>query len=431
MKRWLVLVVLISSFFLLYQHSTGLSWDFMVYASGARWFTGNGIYLEFTRPPMASMIIASLGADIISEYLFVFAANMLVISGALLVARRFKVNPVMLVALAVLTPIYLSTATSVGTEALSMGLFLFALYLFPSPLSGLFIGTMFMSRYTTVALIPIFLFAVKPELKLNYLKKLFIVGIVFLITLSPWLIFNYIEAGDPLFSITDSFTHNVLARGYINDPPQLEHFGYYINILAPLFAAGVFYMLRKPKWSDLFFILLFGLVTVSYIRTPVKIFRYLFFLILPVAYFSTRALAKVPRLRRTVFLLFVVMNLSIAVAFFSTLEPLQQFIPAYDYISSRNCLAFSSTWPHFNYLGHVTVPMPSEELVEQFYNNGALLVVSRGTTEPEYATNEDFITSHNILYEDDSFWVFGRDDICMEPRSELKLAYTWISQGIY
>jgi len=65
-----IAILIFSTVFALWQHSTGYSWDFSAYAVNAR---ADGAVFEWTRPPLASAIMFVLGGSLLDiPYFMVF-----------------------------------------------------------------------------------------------------------------------------------------------------------------------------------------------------------------------------------------------------------------------------------------------------------------------------------------------------------------------
>ncbi len=428
-KLSVVLLFVLCSTFMLYQHSTGLSWDFSVYVSGARWFAGEQTYLEIARPPMSSIIMASLSPFgwLPAEYLYVLVSAIMSVGGAYLLYRKHGL-PFAFVPLLILNPFFLNTGTSVGTEAIAMATLLFSLYLFPSPISGVFFGISFLSRYPMFIFAAVFLVLADFRAPKKWFSQLAKFAAVALITISPWLFWNFIQTGDPVFSMVDSYTHNVKARGYFEFNPSLEHFLPVSNILTPFVIFGVFLALRKPGKTELLFFLLFILNTFSYLTTPHKESRYLFLIIPSVAYFSAVVLKTVGTGVTSVVALLCAFA---SISFFQPLMSPDAFSGVRGFLDAKDCATISNVWVFFDYYGMVSKPVPPQWMVEEQLEEGVLLLVYKHTAEPDFILQQEFITSHPVLYNDSYFYVFGKEP-CQPAPEDYMISYRWMlaSYGI-
>jgi hypothetical protein len=429
MKKWVVLIFFISSTFLIFQHSTGLSWDFSVYVSGAKWFVGDEVYIELARPPLTSIIIASLGPFgwQAAEYLYIVVAVILSVGGSYILYRR-RGLPFAFIPLLIINSYFLNTATSVGTEAMAMASLIMAIALFPKSISGAFFSMSFMSRYPMFIFAPIFLLLADIRKPKKWLTQIIAFGIVALITVAPWLLWNYIHTGDPLFSMVDSYTHNVTARSYLKIPPSIDHFLVVSNILTLLFAIGLVISMRKPSKLELIFLAVLFLNIFSYVNTPHKEPRYLFFVLLPVAYFSARTSELIGN---KFTLLVTIVSLLIAALFFQSLTPLETFSGTLDFLEGKDCALYSNTWVFFDYYGIITPPIPPPNITESYLSEGRLFAIHKYVYEPDFVLDSEFIESHNILYNDSYFYIIGNES-CYPSITPLAQSYRWMlaSYGI-
>jgi len=179
----------------------------------------------------------------------------------------------------------------VGTELLALSFFqLFITYFILNKNSGHWLALAFLSRYNFFIFIS-FLFLNRNIKKI--LKNL----ALFILVILPWIIFNKIKWGNWFTSIADSFYLNIFSR---LDRIEIFQFSSLISItnwFLPFVILGLLVpliiMLRSKnrkildyKYEILFlFIFLFFLYDLYTI--PFKITRYLFNMVLPVAFFST------------------------------------------------------------------------------------------------------------------------------------------------
>jgi hypothetical protein len=403
-KRFSAILIIFTSLFMLYQHSTGLSWDFTVYLSGAEWFAGDQTFLEIGRPPLSSFIMASLipFGSLASEYLYILTCSIISVGSALLLCRKYKIDPAFVVFL-VLNPFFLNMGTSVGTEALAMSTLLLAVYFFPGPLGGVFFGLSFLSRYPMAIFVLIFPLIAEFRKPKRWFKQmlLFAVGAVLVVT--PWLAWNYVTTGDPLFSIMDSYTQNFTARAYLDIAPSLQHF-------------------------LVIFLLIFFASISSYANTPHKEPRYLFFILPSVAYFSALVSERLGKRTTAIIALLLVLS---SLVFFRPLTPHSTIDGVVDFLQTKDCALYSNFWPFFNYFDIPTEPSPAEWAVDQYLAEGRMIAVHKRTNEQAFLLEPEFIASHNMLYNDSHFYLFGNEQCYPSPESYV-YSYRWLlaSYGI-
>jgi hypothetical protein len=428
-KRFSAILILFVSLFMVYQHTTGLSWDFTVYLSGAEWFAGQGIYLEIGRPPLSSLIMASLipFGSLASEYLYILTCSIISAGSALLLCRKYDISPIFAVFL-VLNPFFLNMGTSVGTEALAMSTLLLAIYFFPGPLGGVFFGLSFLSRYPMSIFVIIFPLIADFRKPKRWLKQMLLFAFGAFVIISPWLAWNYITTGDPLFSIMDSYTQNVTARAYFDIQPSLQHYFFVSNLLTPLFIFGLIFSFKKLNKTTAIFLLIFLANTISYVNTPHKEPRYLFFILPSVAYFSALISDRLGKRFTTVLALLCVLS---SLIFFRPLTPYGTMGGIVGFLQTKDCALYSNFWPFFNYFDIPTEPPPAEWAVDPYLAEGRLIAVHKRTNEQAFLLEPEFIASHNILYNDTHFYLFGNGRCYPSPESYI-YSYRWLlaSYGI-
>jgi len=189
-------------------------WDEAVYLSMADAFSGNFYFFEYFRPPLLSFLLsvlqatslwaAKLFSTMISIFTIVvayyFSKKIWDKEKAILITFFFAIN-------------HFALLYSVKALAESLTIFLLTLIIFIfylgfrnnskalMALSGFLIGLALMTRHLSAYIVfPILLFAIIAE-KIRFLKdpKYYLLAFSVLVAMSPWLIFNYLEFGNPFW----------------------------------------------------------------------------------------------------------------------------------------------------------------------------------------------------------------------------------------
>ena len=166
--------------------------------------------------------------------------------------------------------------------------------------------------------------------------------------------------------------------------------------------------------------------------TPLKDVRYIFPLMIPVAYFSAIGLVHIQRkigFHKQILVVFITLNILFIIIFgfkfHNTKE--DKYEKVIDILGVNNlslCKLYSNYWPYINYLGKAAEPAPHKGLVEYEINDGALILLFEGGGEPEYASNVTFLNSQKVLIKNNMFILLGSNSSCKEER---KVNYTYLS----
>lgn len=415
-NRLFYLLFLFSTVFFIYQHSTGLSWDFSVYVLNAKYIFSNGFYFEWNRPPFAPFVMGVLsifgwGA---AEYMYIILVSALFAYSSKLLAERIKVDEVLFYGL-LLSPFVLNTGLSVGTELLYFSFLQLVLAYSDKARSAAFISLLSLTHYSNFIYILLVFFK-------RHVKKILVSFGIVILFFAPWLLYNFYLSGDPLTSVADAYAENVKFRDYIKMPfnfsDVLEVSGYYIL----LFAFGIYklFINRKFKKMDILMLAVLVISLFSYNTIPIKTSRYLFNLTLPLVYFSAVWINKL-KMWRWITLLIIIVNFSLASFNFTKLENPK----AYEEVVSKTdgCMIKSNAWPFINYLGKPSEPFPRKEKIVADINNGTRVILfKRG--EPDYASDKDFISSFPVIAETNGYVILGNTSKCTPVR---KVDRTYIS----
>lgn len=199
---WICVLFIISTLFFLYQHSTGISWDFSVYVLNAKYLLDDGFYIEWSRAPLVPFIIGifSVFGWRLAEYLYIVFVSRLFAFSSLKLARVCKIEPLTFYGLLV-SPFVLNYGLSVGTELLFLSfLQLFVAYIHERN-SAVFLSFAILTRYTDIPCIGLLLFK-------RCLREISIALFIIVLCISPWFLYNYYATGDPLTSMADAYALN-------------------------------------------------------------------------------------------------------------------------------------------------------------------------------------------------------------------------------
>lgn len=405
-KNSLILV----SFFIalslfLYQHATGLSWDFSVYVLNARYLLGQGNYFEWLRPPLTSYLIALFGAGLLAEYAFITLVAFFHLISSYKLAKKVKINPSLFYLLS-LTPYMILFSFSAGSELLSLSL----TQLMISYASGVPLGFSILTRYSNLVYSLLLFF--KGRFKL-ILKELLIAALI----VSPWLFINFSLKHDPLFSMIDQYANNIGLRDYAWKPFDINDLLITLNYTMPFLALGLLFTLRKPgKISKYDIIMIFIIVyeLINYYRVPLKESRYLFNLIIPVSYFSSKAFHKL-RLEKVSPLFILVLNIGLIPSYLSllSLTSPNQYLAVKEL--NISCMTESNDWVFLNYLGVNSEPFPRKELLGLSVSQGYQVIFFKFNPEPDYVFNNSLLSQFPIFYNESRFIILWDSRKCVKP----------------
>lgn len=417
-NKLLVFLFIFSTAFFLYQHSTGLSWDFSVYSLNARYMFGDGFYFEWYRAPLAPFLMGVFSpfGFLLAEYIFIVFVSALFLYSCLRLSESLRIDPRLFYAL-MLNPFLLVNGLSVGTELLSISL----LQLVVSSVlarrgfdAGITAGLQSLVRYTNLIYLPLVLFT-------KNIRKILFALLAVALLFTPWLLYNMLATGSPLTSIANSYALNVLYRGYMVMPFNIQDILMATNYLFPLFIAGLWLRRRRFELKDWVMISVFILALISYSTVPVKEPRYAFSMILPCAYFAAFALKKgwsryVSVINISAVLILVLVSLSFSIPIYA----LQDTGP-YG-IEPDDCMLISNAWVYFNYMGHPAEPAPWQWEVGGKIENGYRLILYKGIADPVYVQNATFMHQFPVIEENDEYILLGDREKCM-PRHAVNKTY--------
>jgi len=208
--KWLVSFFVVFLFLQLYQIGF-VSWDKVSYIFGGKWFCGNQIYLELIRPPLPSFLNCVFGAQDYSIFLTTAFAAIAYFAAIVLIYSKNKsiLDQRILAVFAFLFP-PLILGANYGSDLLALA-FLMLAFAVSTPLKkGFFFALATLSRYNFL-LFGLVLIWEQRKSPRNILLLL----IPLVLLWFPWMIFNYLMTGNPLFSIYESSYLNVSQKGII------------------------------------------------------------------------------------------------------------------------------------------------------------------------------------------------------------------------
>ncbi len=406
--QYITLFILSTSFFI-YQHTVdhGL-WDFYAYLMNGKFWFHNGFYFEIYRPPLAPLLLGLLGGNLLAEYAFIILVSALFAIVTYFLSKKLKIDEVIFYAL-LLNIFVLREGLANGTELLSLAFLELGILLILKDdfKSGIAFALATLTRYT-MASYSILILAHK-----NW-KKILISAALLALTIAPWLIYNKIAFGNYFASIADSYALNVYFRDYMVQKPKLTDFLIAGNILWIFFAIGIYK--RKFTKVDLIFAAVLLIAIFNYLTTPLKIPRYLFPLVLPLAYFSSKVVN-----RKVAFALFLSM---LVVAFMirppTTMEFYLQPIEKLNELNLTNCEIESNIWVLLNYKGVPTEPPVHPVVAQKEIEKGKILIL--------YKSVEGFANVTPIIYDNGDYIIAGYQN-CTERK--VPIVYSYLDQLNY
>lgn len=387
---------------MLYQHSTGWSWDFNTYSMIGEYIFHGGTYMEWLRPPLASNAMGFLQYVFtrkVSEYVFIGLTSAFFLYSSRKFSERFDLNLEKFYVFA-LTPAVIFFSTMNGTEMLSLAFALLFLADFRTPKSGLWLGLAFLTRYNFGMLIPLVILQ-------KDIKKIIKTGVISGLTLVPWLLYNYIQTGNPLTSFGNFLMLNVFLR-YTSTPLDPQNL-----LLMTLPTATILLAYLKPEIrekitpgrEDLLILSYSGLIGLSYITADYRSLRYLYPLTLPVAFYASKAWKQIDR--EKIFYGIAVVNLVVAGAGIAStgLTPPGKYIDSAETVGG--CMAESEAWVMTNYAGAPTRPHSNVNITMERLEEGFRSISFKG---PKYRN-----LSAPVIEENGRFTVYGYSKLCKEP----------------
>lgn len=448
-----VLLALSTSYFV-YQHASGISWDFLSYVLNAKYLFSSGCYFEPLRPPLMPVLIGlfSVFSYSAAEYIYVILASFMLFYSSRRLAKALGFNALNFYALSLNITVLLLGLIN-GTELLSLVFLMLtiAAVLENKPVSGLFFALATLSRYSLVSFFPILL--LHKGLR-NNIKSI----IFFVIAWLPWFAFNFMKWGNIFTSLSDQYANNILLRSYIKTPVLLTDFLSIGNLLLPFTILGLAMVvhiifndikrlqkstsrfLKKTKKlieknkASLIMLFILILTIQSYYSIPLKQIRYLFIFLLPAAYFSyfgIKLVSKHIRIPMSIivivifaapFLLLIISEIQDTNKFWQISsspdkpEVYTQSIQKINDLEKVDCLISSNAWVMLNYYGLCAWDYPSKDLLNRSLSEGEIAVLFYNVPEPNYVHNKTFISSFPILHATNKYVILGYNESCTPIR---------------
>lgn len=403
-----LLVLLVSTGLMLFQHSQGWNWDLNVYSMNGEYLFHSGSYIEWQRPIVVPTILGLLQFFFnrgVSEYLFVALSNIFFYWAAFRSSKSFNLGFEKFYIL-LMSPMAIFIGNFHGSEMLSLSLvMLFFSEIYRSS-SGLWMSLAFLTRNTNFIVIP---FALIDSDWKRVIRKFGIAAV----PVSIWLIFNWTLLGDPFSPIA-----NRIAINFYENP-----FNFPIKPLSFLKVSGLSsviitaYLIReKPSLSlerlekiDLMLLAFSSYIIAKYLLVDLRQTRFLYPLVFTSAFFAVKAFDNLD-LDFKWMNIFMILNL-VSAGFLVIDTPVSKsdgFKRASDYIDG--CRAESDVWPQMAYAGAPATKPLEPNLTEYRISNGWRAVFFN---PDRYFENTSIRANLPIIEENPSYVVYGNES-CLE-----------------
>ncbi len=326
--------------------------------------------MEWLRPPLVATVLGVLQVVFpvrISEYVYIVLSSIAFFVSCYKLSEEYDIWFDALYVFA-LSPFVIYTATLQGTELLYLTFITLFVADFDSSWSGLWMGLAFLTRYSGIVLIPIAFFQRKYVFVLvdRYVIR---TGLIALLVVSPWLIFNYIELGHLLASPLNFYALNAVERASTSqfDPISII----LISGISTIFA--LYYLWKGSIDSiDIVLITLGVLTIVRQLSIDRKETRFLIELSLVAAVLAAKVFQEIDIKFDSKHLLTLIMISYIIIGgVYVSSNPLTDpspYIAASDDVG--DCLSVSNEWVHLAYAGTPAGPggfEQDQELINQGY----------------------------------------------------------------
>lgn len=407
------MVYFIATSLMVFQHFSGWSWDFLVYSMNGEYIFSNGMFMEWLRPPIASFILG-LPQTVVSrataEILFIVTVSTLMLYSSYRVSEEYDLRFEYFYLL-LMMPATIYYGTINGTEMLSLA---FAMLFFAElnkSRTGIWLGLTFLTRYNYGAIIPLTL--VQRDLK-KTVKTLLISAV----PVSIWLAYNHVQTGHFLKSFANYLGLNVLRRS-AHDPLNPLNFvliGLPVSLILLLYLKENYRKKISTTSDEKLFMIGFTLLnSLLYTISGLKPLRYLYPLVLPVAFYATKALQDTEKISFKeydigsdhVVSLFSILSLLTAALLIlqNPLAPSSNFEMAAE--SADGCMVESNVWPMISYAGTPAISITYRDRKE---------VVNEGYRVIDY-NNAVYgnSTEMPIIESNELYTVYGNESLCKEP----------------
>ena len=340
-------------------HIVQQNWDTVAYIFGGKWFCGNQIYLELIRPPFPSVLNCFFGGTDYSIILSTIFACIVYLFAIVLIFSKNKkdLNPFVFALFSFLFPSILFMS-NFGSDLLALSFILLAFSVTSPAKKGLFFALSSLSRYNYLLFGLVLIWNERKNPK-NILKML---G-VFIIVWIPWMIFNYLMTGNPLFSLYETSFLNIAQKG-IAAPFLLD------QVLIILFFVLLLF-LSKLKSSLSFELNQSAILNVvMFIFSGIKETRFINLLVPSIAFNSAKLFNA--KYSKKIFVLFV---LFFAVLLFVYPFPYYEKTPIPSDSFIKECRTASDRWVFFYDQGIVSECVFDIRDWNAFVENGGSIVL--------------------------------------------------------
>lgn|SRR3989344_85515 len=413
-NKLVVLLFLLSTSFFIYQHSASFSWDFASYVLNSQYLSGQGNYYEHYRPPLMPLILSALSVFSwpLAEYIFIVLVSLLFFYTSTRLAVLSNINKELFYLFS-LTPFTLLHGFINGTEILSLALLeLFLIFAIKEKsYAGLFLGLAALTRYNFLMFF-ILIFISKD------LKKIIKNTLFFLLPFLPWFFYNFYKTMNFFTSFADIYAIGFKFREYIDLQVNMLDFLWVSGFLIPITLVGILKNWKEKNKTNILILLLCILTLYQFYTTPLKVIRYLFPLILPLAYFSVLGIQSIKNKSQKAFTIALVIILLSYSSIIPSLtittskEDYQDAIFKLNELNLKECRIFSNEWVALNYIGKTTEIFPRKELLEKRINEGNIIILFYKTPEPEWAKDKTFLKQFPVLHESKEFIILGEKGKC-------------------
>ncbi|MCW1297847.1 MAG: glycosyltransferase family 39 protein [Candidatus Parvarchaeota archaeon] len=385
-KLFFVVTLSVISRIFLYRYYKMMTWDGAAFVMNAKYFLGHKIYFELIRPPIFPLLLG-VGLVLGDIHIIPIIISILSIIVTFLLAEKLfdDRTAIISVILLALNPLHLINSGFFLAEITSLLFLILSLLFFIDVkkmkkdaiklyISSFFFTLSFLTKYQNfLFIIPAILILYKKGILFK--KETFFSSFIILLTVSPWLSFNFINYGDPFESIKYAILYPSEAKPepiFFYLTKLREVFGFWFIVVLISLILG----LRKLKEEN--YLILYSFIFIYLIAAsifPHKEERYL----LPIVPFPliisakflidllNLKLMKNVLLRKMCVSIFVLLLISyfpqIAIELNSNkvLKCYSNIINAANYVSGTNGTVIAPNWPLIAYYGNVkTIPFTYE-----------------------------------------------------------------------
>ncbi|MBU0762993.1 MAG: hypothetical protein KKD39_08205, partial [Candidatus Altiarchaeota archaeon] len=349
------------------------------------------------------------------EYIYIFLVSALFLFSCLKFCQKTKINKILFYAL-VLNSYTLNFGFLAGTELLTLSLLILSLTYINNIKSPISYGLALLSRYTNAPYAVIYLFR---KDKKEILKFFLVIFILF----TPWMTYNFILKGHPFYSMASSYFFNVIVKDGGFTGPKISDTAPSLIMYILLAFAGFIKELKQGLDKNSKLMIVFFLITiVSYVFTPFKELRYLYNLILPIGYFSTKFSEHIIDCERKkiAFLICFSLLTYTATAAYIQLQPPKGLDKAVG-IVDRSCIGMSNGWVYLNYFDIPTEAQPRYEFFEKEINEGKWILIFKSNNLENISIDKQDLEKY-VVEENEDYTLY-REGIKCAPVENIDKPY--------